>query len=159
MYAKVPNELKEILIKEVKRVRRKSSLMVFPIGVLIFSSIAALALFGKFHFVIDELRDSLRGKVSDKMFWVGIVGVIVFGVSAVLILILRQMYKECRCEDYLYCQKCNAVDSDETGYCPVCTSALAEKAAFIYTTDKNEQKVIKRFGLEACVETNPSPSP
>src|SRR5262249_20069766 len=65
MYAKVPGHLKEPLLRELRHLRLRSALKHYPVLVLIFSSVAALALFLKEHAIVRLIRDIVPSVVSD----------------------------------------------------------------------------------------------
>ena len=157
MYAKVPAELREPLLKEIKRTRRSSFVKIFPLLVIIFAAISAFIIFIKGHALIDIVRELFGTEISDMAFW-GIFGaVVIFLTASVLIYFLRQDYAECKLQDYLHCPNCNVVDNYDTGHCPKCASLVTEKACFIYTSYKEEKEVIKRWGLQIYQEAK-SPS-
>jgi hypothetical protein len=152
MYAKVPEELKAPLIEELKRLRLRHLLTCFPVAVVVFSSLGALVVLLKGHALIELLQSYLQRWLSDEALEASFLGAIVLVTAGVIVFFSRQIYRECEYQEYLYCQKCNAVDSDENGHCPVCMAPLTKKASFISTTYKAEIAVIKRRGLLPCSE-------
>ena len=73
--------------------------------------------------------------------------VVIIGAPSALLLLLWQMYRECAIEIYLFCDKCKAVDSDETGHCPICARELSEQAGFFYTNYDDEKTLLARHGF------------
>lgn len=147
MYARIPDDLREPLIKELKQMRVRTAIKYYPLLVIIFSAMVVSVSFVKGHAFIHLLQNYLPRGISDSGFLTGIIIVIILITSGGLIYFLRQDYADCRCDEYLYCQNCDAVDNFESGCCPVCAATLKEKASFIFTTYKNEQEVIERWGL------------
>jgi hypothetical protein len=132
--------------------RLRTSLQHYPAVVLIFSVVAALVFLVKGHAILLLIRNIVPSSVSDaKLISVAIV-VIVLTTGAVLAYFLRQQYKECDCQECLYCQQCDAVDKYDSGTCPVCLSPLTNKESFYYTSFKDEQKVLERWGLRPTRE-------
>ena len=132
--------------------RLRSAVKHFPTLVLIFSGLAALALFAKGHAIIKVLQDYIPLRVSEGTLTASALGVIVIVTAAVLVIFLRQECRECECQDCLYCPKCDAVDKYDSGCCPVCQTLLTERASFYFTTYKDEQEIIERWGLRPCRE-------
>ena len=147
MYAKVPSHLKEPLLKELRQLRLRSAFGNFPGLLIICSAIVALFVFIKGHAIIDLFRDMIPSGVSDAKLIT--VGLILIGISTafVLLLLLRHDYRECDYQECVYCVQCDAVDRFDAGVCPIRHTRLFEKASFFYTTYKDEQKVIERWGL------------
>ena len=152
MYAKVPNDLKEPLLKELRRLRLRSAFKHFPAVVLIFSAIAALFVFIKGYAIIGMFRDMIPPTISDRVLMATILGLIVAVTAVVMVCFMRQEYRSCDCQECLYCPKCDAVDKYDSGSCPVCQAPLTEKASFYFTTYKDEQKIIERWGLQPSKE-------
>ncbi len=152
MYAKVPSDVREPLLKELRQLRLRSAFKHYPALVLIFSSIAALALFVREHLIVRLIRDLLPANVSDRMLASIILAPIVLTTAAALVYFLWKEYKECDCQECLYCRECDAVDKYDDGECPICHAPLQEKQSFYFTTYKDEQKIIQRWGLQACRE-------
>src|SRR4051812_16382826 len=123
MYVKVPDDLREPLLKELRQLRLRSAFKHFPALVIIFSSILVLAVFVKGHAIIQILRNSIPAGLSDKSLMIGGVLFIVTATAAILVFFLRQEYRECNCQGCSYCPKCNAVDRYDSG-CPICQVQL-----------------------------------
>ncbi|HEU5125050.1 MAG TPA: hypothetical protein VFW05_13425 [Verrucomicrobiae bacterium] len=149
MYAKVPPELKAPLLKELRQLRLRSTVRHFPALLLIFSLIITLLMIVKGHAVLEMFRDYLRMDLSDGKLIVVMLLLITSMTATVLVYFLRQDYRDCDCQECLYCADCNAVDKFDSGYCPVCRTPLTEKESFYFTTAKDEQKVLERWGLQA----------
>ena len=153
MYVRVPEHLQPPLLKELQQNRRRYALKAFPLAVLFISGLAALVFFVKGQLVIEEVRRLFHLDWSERQIVVGglvlsvVVGVVLAG------LFVWQKCKECQFEESLYCSKCNAVDKYDSGACPICQSELTERVACFSTTDKEEEKTLERWGLQACKES------
>ena len=147
MYVRVPVELQESLLREVRRLRLRSSVLYFPVLLLIFSGIAGGVVFLKGHAIVELLRRLLGDILSEETFWLLMIGAVILCVAGGLVYFLHQMYRECSIEDHRFCASCNAVDSDDEGCCPVCHMALSEEAGFFSTSYSDEKKLIERYGL------------
>ena len=149
MYVRVPEQMRDALVREIKRSRLRSYLLWFPLLLLIFVAVAAGFVFVRGHLetrVIQRILDGLLPEhILQRLLW----GTVLVGASAALFLLLWQMYRECRIEEYLFCEGCKAVDTDETGRCPICQRELSESAGFLYTSHSNEEKLLQRRGLQA----------
>lgn len=152
MYAKVPGHLKDPLLRELRHLRLRSAFKHYPALVVIFSSVGALAVFVKEHAIVRLIRDIIPSAVSDGTLVSLTIAVIVLATAAVLIYFLRQQYKECDCQECLYCPECDAVDKYDSGECPICHRPLHQKEPFYYTSYKDEQKIIQKWGLLASRE-------
>ncbi len=152
MYAKIPPHLKEPLLRELRHLRLRSALKYYPALLLIFSGIAGLVIFVKGHALIRLIRDFVPAGFSDDLLITIAFAVIVLTTAAALIYFLRRDYEECECQECLYCPKCDAVDKYDTGECPICHTPLNEKESFYFTTYKDEQKIVERWGLHAARE-------
>jgi hypothetical protein len=152
MYVRVPEDLNEPLMKELKQLRFRASLKYFPALVLIFSSVVILATFVKGHALIEILQQHFQQKVSTTALMVVVVGIIVVITASFLIFFLRQEYNACRCWEYLYCRKCDAADNYDNGHCPICSTPLTERASFYFMSYKEDRKIIERWGLHVCKE-------
>lgn len=152
MYAKVPEDLKDPLLKELRQLRLKSAFKHYPALVLIFSTVAALLVFVKGHAIIRLFEEHIQFGISDGKLIVIALGVIVIITAGFLVFFLRQEYRDCECQECLYCPKCNAVDKYDDGCCPICQVPLTEKASFFFTTYKDEQEIIERWGLQPSRE-------
>jgi RNA polymerase subunit RPABC4/transcription elongation factor Spt4 len=153
MYARVPENLKIPLAQEIKKRRLQNSILYFPILVLIFSSLALLAIFVKGHELFSLLEGLTEHNPITDVSPVILVGVVIGAVSIFIFVILWMVYSKEAIQEYFFCSKCNAVDSYENGYCPICRSPLSQKEWFIFTTAKDEQKIIESRGLRACFES------
>ena len=153
MYVRVPEDLKEPLIKDLKRLRFIAALKYFPALVLIFSSIIALAAFVKGHALIEVLNQHFQQKISEAALVSIVIGAVVVITAGFLIFFLRQDYDACKLWDYFYCQKCDSVDNYDNGFCPICAAPLTEKASFYFMSYKEDRKIIERWGLHTCKET------
>ncbi len=149
MYAKIPEAIREPLLKELKAVRLRSAIRNYPAVVLIFSALATLIVVVKGHALIELLRDIIPSEFSDGMLMTAGLAIIVAATTAVLWIFLRQEYRDCAYQECLYCRKCDGIDRYDYGSCPICEAPLVQKETFFYTTYKDEQKVLKRWGLEA----------
>jgi hypothetical protein len=147
MYIRIPDALKDQVLKEIKRSRIKSSLKHFPAVVLIFSAIAFLILAIYGHRIIENIRDDLSAGTSTTVAYL----IIFLGIAALMtpamIFFLIKVYRDCHIQKCLYCAKCDAVDSFDSGTCTFCNQPLTESADFIFTTFKDELAILKRHGL------------
>jgi hypothetical protein len=152
MYAKVPNHLREPLLKELRQQRLRSAFKYYPALVLIFSSIAALAVFVEGHAIVWLIRGIVPSTASDGLLISIALAMIFLTTAGALIFFLKKEYKECDCQECLYCPQCDAVDKYDSGECPICHRRLQGKDSFYFTTYKDEQKIIERWGLRAARE-------
>jgi len=143
MYAKVPGHLKEPLLRELQQLRLRSIFKHYPALVLVFSGIAALFVFVKGYVIVLLFRDLIPSGLSDAKLIAFALLAIVLTTAAALVYFLRQEYKECECQECLYCPQCDAVDKYDSGECPICHTPLAHKESFCFTTYKDEQKIIE----------------
>ncbi len=150
MYARIPSHLKEPLLKEMRQLRLRSAFRHFPALVLIFSAIVAFVIIVKGQAIIRILRDYLPASVSDATIVIVSLVMITVITAAVLAYFLTQEYKECDYQECLYCPKCDAVDNFDNGHCPICGTPLNEKDCFYFTTYKDEQKILEKWGLQPC---------
>jgi hypothetical protein len=148
MYFRVPADLQEPLLKELRQSRLKSAFKSYPLLVIIFSALVALFIFVEGHPFIHLLEKYIPSGISDERLIALTLGVIVAVTATALVFFLRQQYRDCKCQECLCCARCNAVDRFDDGNCPVCRAALTEKADFFFTTDKDEKKIIERWGLQ-----------
>ncbi len=86
----------------------------------------------------------LSDDVLERLLW----GVVLVGAPSLLLLLLWQMYRDCRIETYLFCESCKAADTGDTGRCPICDRELSEMAGFFYTSNSGEEKLLLRRGLQ-----------
>jgi hypothetical protein len=149
----VPDELQEMLLREVRQLRFRTSVIYFPVLLLIFSALAAGVAFLKGHALVEILRRLLGNALSEQSFWLIFAGVAVVFVASGLVFFLRQMYRECGIERHLFCASCTAVDSDDEGSCPVCRRELSQEAGFFSTAYSDEKKLLDRYGLVPYVES------
>jgi len=152
MYAKVPKHLESPVVKELRGIRRRSAVKAFPLAILVVSGLVALVFFLKGHIVIEAARRVARLNIFDRQIVVG--GLVLSAALGVVVagLYVWQKCHECRYEECLYCSKCNAVDKYDSGTCRICQTELTERGAWFYTTDKEEEKAIERWGLQVCRE-------
>lgn len=80
------------------------------------------------------------------------IGAVVLCVAGALVYLLRQIYRKCSIEHHRFCAPCNAVDSDDKGYCPVCRLVLSEEGGFFFSSYSDEKKLLERHGLVPCKE-------
>jgi hypothetical protein len=148
MYIRIPEPLKEQILKEIKQSRVKSSLKHFPAAVLIFSAgvFLILAIYG--HDIIDNIRDDMPAGITKTVAYVIIFFGIALLITPAMIFVLIKLCRDCQIQKCFYCPKCDAVDSFDSGTCAYCNSPLTESAEFIFTTFKDELKLLKRHGLE-----------
>lgn len=150
MYAKVPSDLKEPLLKEMRQLRIRSAFKHFPALVLIFSAIAALVIMVKGQAIIRIFRDYVPSSVSDTTLIIASLVVVTVIAAAVLAYFLSQEYKECDYQECLYCAKCDAVDNFDSGHCPICGAQLNERAWVYFTGYRDEQRILEKWGLQPC---------
>lgn len=153
MCVRVPVELQELVLRDIRRSRLRSSIIYFPVLLLIFGAIAAGLVFIKGHGIVEMLRRLVGDILSDSAFWMLLIGGIVLCVGGGLVFFLRQMYRECCIEQHRFCSACKAVDSDDEGCCPVCRKPLAEEAGFFSTYYTDEKKLLERYGLLPYTES------
>lgn len=148
MYVRVPEELKQPLLADLRRYRLRSALLYFPVLVLIFSAIALLVVIAKGHALMELLRDEISPNVADSslLFWVAVATILLTIIA--LVFFLWQHNRDCDYQDCPYCAKCDALDPFDNGHCPVCSSTLSASASFYFTTDKDEIKILDRWGLK-----------
>ena len=147
MYFHVPVELQETFLREVRRLRLRSSVLRFPVLLLLFSAAAAGLVLLKGDSWLGLPRRLLGDNLSDQALRLLMIGTVVLCVAGALVYLLRQIYRKCSIEHHRFCAPCNAVDSDEKGYCPVCRRVLSEQAGFFFTSYSGEKKLIERHGL------------
>ena len=150
MYARIPEDLKQPLLTELRSLKLRSSVKHFPALLIIFSAIAGLAVFVKGYAILRLLQDYLPTEISPTTLALVVLGLTVIFTAAVLVYFLRQAYKDCSYQDCLYCSTCDAVDRYDTGHCPICQTPLTQTASFFFTTAKDEIKILERWGLHAC---------
>lgn len=156
MYAKVPSHLKEPLLAELRSQRFRSALKYYPVAVLFFAALAALVVFVKANLFFPLIRRIIPSNMSDGQLATIIFGVVVVAAVFVAGFFSWQLYKECDCQECLYCRECDAVDKYDSGECPICHTPLTEKDSFYYTTYKDEKKILERWGLRATRERSGS---
>ena len=132
----------------MRRSRLRSSVLYFPVLLLIFVAIGAGVIFIRGHLELQFLQRVLGEMVSERAVSLVLWGVVLIVGTGSLLFLLWQRYQECRIEKYLFCETCKAVDTDETGHCPVCSNPLSDAAGFFYTSDSDEEKLLKRRGLQ-----------
>jgi hypothetical protein len=148
MYVRVPRDLKDPLIKEIRQLRVRSYIKYYPIVVILFAAVALLFVFERGHPLYVLFRRYIPLEMSDTVIAV-LTSLVVFVLTAMAIVyFMRKDYLDCDCQECLYCRKCDAVDKFDSGSCSVCGEPLTEKALFYFTTSKDEQKIIERWGLQ-----------
>src|SRR5258708_23600728 len=147
MYFRVPTELQETFLREVRRLRLRSSVLRFPFLLLLFSAAAAGLVLLKGDSLLELPRRLLGDTLSDQAFRLLMIGTVVLCVAGGLVYLLRQIYRKCSFEHHRFCASCDAVDSDDKGYCPVCRMVLSEECGFFFTSYSDEKKLIERYGL------------
>ncbi len=147
MYFRVPTELQETFLREARRLRLRSSVLRFPFLLLLFSAATAGLVLLKGDSWLGLRRQLLGDNLSDQAFRLLMVGTVVLCVAGSLVYLLRQIYRKCSIEHHRFCAPCNAVDSDDNGYCPVCRMVLSEEGGFFFTSYSNEKKLIEQYGL------------
>ena len=157
MYIRVPDALKEPILKEIKQSRIKSSLKHFPAVVLIFSAVAFLILIIYGHGIIDNIRNDLPADISKTVACLMIFFGIALLITPAMIFFLIKICRDCHIQKCLYCAKCDAVDSFDSGTCSYCHQPLTESAEFIFTTFKDELKILERHGLLPSRDISQSP--
>jgi len=147
MYFRVPTELQETFLREVRRLRLRSSVLRFPFLLLLFSAATAGLVLLKGDSWLGLPRRLLGDNLSDQALRLLMIGTVVLCVAGALVYLLRQTYRKCSIEHHRFCAPCNAVDSDDKGYCPVCRLVLSEEGGFFFTSYSDEKKLIERHGL------------
>jgi len=125
-----------------------SSVIYYPILVLIFGGIGTLAIFVLGHIWIHKLENTFSTKDI-------VIGCILASLSFAaigLVFILRKVYRALGYVDYFYCPNCDVVDNEDEGWCPLCKSALHDKASFILIFGKDQQRIANNVGLKASKE-------
>ena len=145
MYFRVPTELQETFLREVRRLRLRSSVLRFPFLLLLFSAAGLVLLQGDSWLGLP--RRLFGDNLSDQALRLLMIGTIMLCVAGALIYLLRQIYRKCGIQHHRFCAPCNAVDSDDKGYCPVCRMVLSEEGGFFFTSYSDEKKLIERYGL------------
>jgi hypothetical protein len=164
MRARVPNEMKALVLERLKHMKFWSMVKWFPVVVILFWALFALAVFVKGHeFIYLMERHTDLSEKQILMWCLALVGVFTIGF---IIYILWFLFRMLKYEDHFYCKTCDAVDNEDEGRCPVCGSDLQERATFICTYDSDEMKLLQNLGLKACKEqelisppTNPESLP
>ncbi len=90
-YARVPEEMNQSLLRELKRMRRNSALLWFPVVLIIFSSLALLAVFREGDAIIKAFGIFFRGRVSEDTLTNVIIVSTVIMTASFLVFFLRQM--------------------------------------------------------------------
>ncbi len=152
MYFRVPVELQETFLREVWRLRLRSSVLRLPFLLLVFVAAAAGVVLLEGDAGLEFLRRWFGANLSDQVFRLLLIGTIALCVAGGLAYLLRRVYRGCRIENHRFCAPCTAVDSDDKGYCPVCRRVLSEEAGFFFTSYSGEKKLIERHGLLPCKE-------
>jgi len=147
MYFRVPTELQETFLREARRLRLRLSVLRFPFLLLLFSAATAGLVLLKGDSWLGLPRRLLGDNLSDQALRLLMIGMVVLCVAGALVYLLRQIYRKCSIEHHRFCAPCNAVDSDDKGYCPVCRLVLSEEGGFFFTSYSDEKKLIERHGL------------
>ncbi len=147
MYFRVPVELQETFLREVRRLRLRSSVLRFPFLLLVFVAVAAGVVLLEGDAGLELLRRWFGANLSDQAFWLLLIAIVALCVVGGSVYLLRRIYRGCRIEHHRFCAPCNAVDSDDKGYCPVCRLVLSEEGGFFFTSYSDEKKLMERHGL------------
>jgi hypothetical protein len=150
LYARIPDDIREPLLAELKGLKLRSLIKHFPAVLVIFSAIAAFAVMVKGHLILKLFEEYLPPQLSTTTFTLIVLGVTVLITASVLVHFFRQNYSECAFQECAYCSKCDAVDNFDTGHCPVCQDPPTQTASFYFTTAKDEIKILERWGCHAC---------
>ena len=150
MYVRVSDELKRQVLERLRHDLFWSSILYFPILVLIFGGMATLFIFVHGHLFLKKLADN--SSLSETQIIIGSILASCLLAAIGLIFILRKQYKALAYEDHFYCLDCDAVDNEDEGWCPFCKASLQNKATFIMIFGKDQQKILKNVGLEASKE-------
>ena len=148
----VPQDRQAALLREVRRVRVRSSLLLYIPVVAIFSALALGYVFLREHAIVAMLRALTSEFISDERLHLVLSASVVVVVGLISAVVLRQICRECRIEVHQYCEPCRAVDSDDKGNCPICGEALSESAGFFSTAYSDEQALLLRHGLRTYAE-------
>jgi len=100
--------------------------LYFPVLVLIFSGIAAAFVFGEGHFILEKLRDYIPSRVSDRMFLVSLLGIIVM-VTQQFSWFPAAAVRESECQQYSTVRSAMPLTRDNSGSCPVCQTPLTKR--------------------------------
>jgi hypothetical protein len=152
MYFRVPEEMRDPLLRQLREKRKWASILGFPILVIILSALGVAGILVEGHAILRFLEQFIPEGVSEVKLLACMIGSIVALATVVTLFAMRNMYHQCKYDEYLYCKDYDAVDCDENGSCPICAKPLANKAAFLFTMAKDEVKIIKRWGLEPSKE-------
>jgi hypothetical protein len=147
-YFRVPQELQRVLLQDLRRLRRRSAILYFPILVLIGTPLIILAVLMKGHAILHWARKIAGPEVTDRSVWLALTAMAVVVAAVGIMIVLWLMYRERPDEEHLFCKDCLAVDSDDEGVCPVCQRSLSARGHFIYTLYDDEVKMLSRRGLE-----------
>ena len=149
MYARVPENLKAPLLKELRRVRLRANIWKFPLYAVVISLLFGVAVAAKGHEFLIMLRimfPKLTPDISLAHFAIGFPSL----VTVAVLVHLHHDYLAFGYEDHPFCSDCNAADIYDAGRCPVCKAPLTGKAAIVFTVEETEIKVIERRGIRAC---------
>ena len=147
-YFQVPEELQAVLVRDLRRVRRRSAVLLFPVALVLVTGLVLLALFWKGHVLVHWARQLAGPDVTDGQMWLALTVFSAVVAAVVLVLTMWSMYRERPAEQHLFCKTCPAVDSDDEGVCPVCQRPLSERGHFIYTQYDDERQLLARRGYE-----------
>src|SRR5713226_3734880 len=147
VYFHVPVEVQETFLRELRRLRLRPSVLRFRELLLLFCAAAAGLVLLKGDSWLGLPRRLFGDNLSDQALRLLMIGTVVLCVAGALVYLLRQIYRKCGIQHHRFCAPCNAVDSDDKGYCPVCRMVLSEEGGFFFTSYSNEKQQIERYGL------------
>ena len=148
MYVRVPENIEDYLLRDLKRTRVRSIIKLLPVLILILAIAVPLIVFLKGHHLIKAILRMASIETTDTGIFIATCVICFIPAMLIRYFTLRATIKECVCHEYPYCEPCNAVDRYDEGKCPLCQTALKTKSRFFYTTDKQEFKVLTKWGLQ-----------
>jgi hypothetical protein len=154
MYVRVPESIEEHLLRELQRTRVRSIIKLLPVLILILAIALPLIVFLKGLHFIKAILEMASIETTDLRIFIATFVLCFAPAMLILYFTLRGAIKECVCHEYLYCEPCNAVDRYDEGKCPLCQTALRTKYRFFYTTDKQESKILTKWGLQPVKQSS-----
>ena len=153
MYFRITEDLKARVDTAVRKIRFTSSLIHYPVMVVIFSACAVWLVIVKAHFLIRWIVEGSNLRFSETEALAMIAVVVTASVAVGLVYILRGMNRERIFEEHHFCGRCTAVDKDDDGICPFCNQTLNHKQTFFVTVFDDEIQLASRFGLTPAKES------
>src|SRR5256885_12192032 len=98
MYVRVPKDLQDRLLREIRRRRLRSYALYFSLLLLIFLAAAAGIVFIRGHLELGALQRMLSHVLPERVFSLLLWAVVTISALSALLLLLWQMYRECAIE-------------------------------------------------------------